>query len=366
MWYLLVFLVFSLVIAGFLYLASRFRYLEIMEKYTKGNKRLAWILSFAIVLAGIVVLILVFDITNSAVCMLHLALFWILCEAFSLLYRKITKKKVRRNTIGFTAIGLTVLYLCAGWYLAHHVAATYYAFQTEKEVSPLKLVQISDSHIGTNFGAEKFGEYLAEIQAQNPDVVVITGDFVDDGTTQSDMVGACAALGKLEVPYGVYYAYGNHDKGYLSEDTRGWNNKDLERELEKNGVVVLQDKAVPVGEDYYLMGRQDKSTAGRASMEQLTADLDMEKYIIVLDHQPCDYKAQEEAKVDLVLSGHTHGGQMIPINYMGEWLGINGLTYGHKKKGQTDFIVNSGIGGWDLQFKTGCGSEYVVVEINKS
>lgn len=98
-------------------------------------------------------------------------------------------------------------------------------------------------------------------------------------------------------------------------------------------------------------------------MKELVAGLDDDKYMIVLDHQPHDYDAQEQAGVDLVLSGHTHGGQLFPINYVGEWTKENEKTYGLEKRGNTNFIVTSGISCWAIDFKTGCKSEYVMIDV---
>ena len=90
-----------------------------------------------------------------------------------------------------------------------------------------------------------------------------------------------------------------------------------------------------------------------------------DKYMIMLDHQPSDYEAEADAGVDLVLSGHTHGGQMLPINKVGELLRTNDRTYGYEKRDGTDFIVTSGISDWALKFKTGTKSEYVVINISE-
>ena len=88
-----------------------------------------------------------------------------------------------------------------------------------------------------------------------------------------------------------------------------------------------------------------------------------DRYTIVLDHQPADFDAEAQAGAGLVLCGHTHGGQMIPINYLGQWLGVNDLRYGHERRQNTDFIVSSGISDWELLFKTGCHSEYVLIDL---
>ena len=98
-------------------------------------------------------------------------------------------------------------------------------------------------------------------------------------------------------------------------------------------------------------------------MSTLTEGLDPSRYMIVIDHQPNDYDAEAAAGADLVLSGHTHGGQLIPITKVGEWIGANDATYGYERRGDTDFIVTSGISAWSILFKTGCKSEYVIIDI---
>ena len=98
-------------------------------------------------------------------------------------------------------------------------------------------------------------------------------------------------------------------------------------------------------------------------MDELTQNLDKSKYMLVLDHQPGDYDAQADSGVDLVLSGHTHGGQMIPITYVGELFNINDATYGYEKRKDTEFIVTSGISDWEILFKTGTKSEYVIIDV---
>jgi predicted MPP superfamily phosphohydrolase len=97
--------------------------------------------------------------------------------------------------------------------------------------------------------------------------------------------------------------------------------------------------------------------------EELLSSVDMDRYVILLDHQPYDFDAEAAAGADLVLCGHTHGGQFIPINHIGEWIGENALRYGHEKRQNTDFIVSSGISNWTFRFKTGCHSEIVVIDL---
>lgn len=199
--------------------------------------------------------------------------------------------------------------------------------------------------------------------------VFVVGDFVDDGTTRTEMIAACRILGSLKTTYGVYFVLGNHDKGYRDPVLRGFTREELLAELKKNNVKVLQDESVLVDDMFYIVGRQDSSEryrgGSRADIKELIKDFDTNKLIIVLDHQPNDYKNQSKARVDIVLSGHTHGGQLFPLNKVGEWIGANDRTYGHERHGHTDFIVTSGLSDWEIKFKTGTKSEFVVIDVQK-
>ena len=136
---------------------------------------------------------------------------------------------------------------------------------------------------------------------------------------------------------------------------------------------VLQDENVLIDDRFYLVGRKDASEqkemrGGRADISDLTASLDPDKYSIVLDHQPHDYAAEAQADADLVLSGHTHGGQLIPLGFLMDKLHLGGTdsVYGYTRRENTDFIVTSGISDWAIKFKTGCISEYVIIDITGS
>ena len=140
-------------------------------------------------------------------------------------------------------------------------------------------------------------------------------------------------------------------------------------ELKKNNVKILEDESETVAGGFCLIGRQDRSEAERGgrrlTMQELTKDLDPDKFSVVLDHQPNDYQNQTTAEVDLVLSGHTHGGQLFPLNKVGEWIGANDKTYGLEKRNKTNFIVTSGLSDWAIKFKTGTKSEFVVIDIKR-
>ncbi|WP_418294657.1 metallophosphoesterase [Megasphaera massiliensis] len=307
---------------------------------------------------------------NTVIVLLHLAVFWGAAALIQWGLQKRRKKPFQGHYACPAAVLVTVLYLAVGFVQANHVWQTDYTVTTAKPVGSLRVALLADSHVGTTFDGEGLAAYMARIQEQKPDVVVIAGDFVDEGTRKEDMIAASRALGQIDVPYGVYYVFGNHDKGRYAKGQRGYDGDDLIAELQKNGVTVLQDQSVLIDDRFYLVGRQDASEekdfgGGRAAISDLTKNLDKDKYTIVLDHQPSDYEAEAAAGVDLVLSGHTHGGQLIPMGQLMRWFHIGGEdnVYGFEQRGNTNFIVTSGISDWALQFKTGTQSEYVIIDV---
>ena len=305
-----------------------------------------------------------------AVCLLHLTLFWLLSDLVFALIRRLRHAAFKRYWAGVAALILSVAWLSMGWVQANCVWRKDYTISTDKEVGSLRVALLSDSHMGTTFHAEGFARHLQRVQAQQPDIVVMVGDFVDESTTRADRMAACQALGQMDAPYGVYFVFGNHDKNNYAGEGRAYTGEELTAALEENGVTVLEDETVLIDDRFYLIGRQDASEAvehrgGRASMAELTQNLDKSKFSIVLDHQPRDYASQAESGMDLVLSGHTHGGQLIPLVQLMKIPGMSGdnNVYGLQSRDQTRFIVSSGISDWALLFKSGCRSEYLIIDI---
>ena len=290
----------------------------------------------------------------------HLLIFWLLTWIIFFFVNK--KKKTPRWLSVAIAVPVTIIYMAVAFYLGTHMYKTKYNVQTSKDVAPLRIALISDSHIGGAFDGEGFAERIEEIEKQQVDMLVITGDFVDGETKKEDMITGCEALGKIRTTYGVYYVMGNHDMG--DSDKMDFDFDELVAELEKNNVRVLLDEVAEVGGDYYIVGRKDRSV-DRRPISELTAPLDKSKYIIVLDHQPNDYDAEKDAGCDLVLSGHTHAGQMIPIRLLTDMIGAYDQTYGKKTEGDTTFIVTSGIGSLLVPYKTGTICEYCIIDIEK-
>ena len=368
LWLALIGTVLLLFGAGILYISFRAARFPAVQRLAGGRRWLARLICLGCFAALTGVLWALWNLMNAVVCLLHLVLLWLVLDLISRIVARIRKQPARPARAGAAAIILCVLWLAGGWIAAHHVWTTAYTFASPKLQRSVRLVQISDAHVGATFDGNGFLEHMEAVNALCPDAVAITGDFVDDDTSRADMLAACDALGRLTAPYGVFFVFGNHDRGYYGESARGWTGEELRSALLRNGVTILEDQAVDLREDLVLVGRQDRSRenrgGGRMTAAKLLCAVDRDRYIVLLDHQPHDFDAEASAGADLVLSGHTHGGQFIPITHVGEWIGENDLRYGHQRRGNTDFIVSSGISNWTFRFRTGCRSEIVVIDIH--
>lgn len=372
MWALIFGAVFLAFGAGIWFLIYNIKQFSWVGVLSRKKKVVSWLISTITVLLPTAVIWIVLGYMNSIIILLHITVFWVVLEFIRYMIKKFGKKSIARCWTGISALVITAVYLGVGWVQAYHVWETDYIVTTDKNIGTLKIALLADSHIGTTFSGAELSKYLSRIEKLSPDVLVIAGDFVDEDTTKTDMLDACRALKDVKTRYGVYFVFGNHDKGNYGNNRRGYTGDELVAELERNNVIVLQDESILIDDRFYLVGRQDASEkeefgGNRADISELTDNLDKNKYIIVLDHQPVDYDAESNSNVNLVLSGHTHGGQLIPIMQFSRWfkISVNDNIYGMEKRKNTDFIVTSGISDWAIKFKTGCRSEFVMIDINK-
>ena len=370
MWIIIFWVSIVFAITTLFYIGARIPNLSEFINFAEWGKFKQFSLGLMITLGLTGIIALCIDFINAIVCVMYLAMIWVVSDFVFWLLQKINGFTYAHYYAGWIALLLSIIVLSIGWYLDHHVWQTNYELITNKNIPNIKIAMFADSHIGTTFDDKGFAKHLKAIQAQNPDILVIVGDYVDDGTTREQMINATRTLGQIKTKYGIYYVSGNHDKGYYGALHRGFSGDDLFNELKKNDINILQDESVLIDNSFYIIGRKDYSVeheqgGHRESIEELTKDLDKSKYMIILDHQPVEYNKEAEAKVDLVLNGHTHGGQLFPFNQIGQWIKANDLVYGHEKRKNTDFVVTSGISDWAIKFKTATKSEFVIINIKK-
>lgn len=228
---------------------------------------------------------------------------------------------------------------------------------TEKdfgETHPLKIVVLSDLHLGHGIGAKELRKWITLVNAENPDVVLIAGDLIDTDTRFLKERDILNTLGGIESKYGVYLALGNHE--YIAGAAQH------PAFLDGTGITVLKDSTVLVGGSFYIVGRDDRSNPRRKSLKELTNGLDRSKPVIMLDHQPYRLEEAAENGIDLQVSGHTHRGQIWPISLITDRMFEN--SHGYLKKGGSHIFVSQGIGVWGGKFRIGTRSDYAVINLS--
>lgn len=299
--------------------------------------------------------------TFYAILYYHLLVISVVLELVNLLLKK-RPRFTRLYYSGLISISITAIIMAYGLYNINHVQETDLTINSDK-IGSTKIVQITDLHMGNTIGISKLESICNEISQVQADIITLTGDIFDESTSLEQMKEACRLLGGIANTKGIYYVFGNHDAStYASSPV--FREEDIRQEFAKYGVITLEDEAAVVG-DITIIGRADASflgTKNRKSTAELMKNVDSSQFVLLLDHQPLDLKKNEEAGVDLQVSGHTHGGQIWPAGLV-EHLVSGTLVYGEYRSNGFTAFTSSGIAGWGYAIKTGAKSEYVVITI---
>lgn len=254
------------------------------------------------------------------------------------------------------------------WNMKSPVSAEY-TVASEKALPPggYKAVLFTDLHYGNALHSAELRQDAAAIAAEAPDLVLLGGDIVDERTSERDMKEAFRILGSIPARYGVYYVYGNHDKALYTAQP-AFTPEELAQAIEDAGITILEDQTVTAAPGLTVTGRQDRSDpmrtgVPRVSSEALAEGLDPAAFHILLDHQPRYFEENAAAGYDLMLSGHTHAGQIWPAGLLIGALDAGTIVYGHEVRDGMDVIVSSGISGWGYPLRTEGQSEYVTIHI---
>lgn len=229
---------------------------------------------------------------------------------------------------------------------------------TEKKLekrNSLRIVAISDLHLGYSIGKSELTSWIELINEEKPDIVLIAGDIIDNSVRPllDDNLAQCFKT--VKAPLGIYTCLGNHEYiSGLNESTHF---------IEDAGIHLLRDSYALVDSSFYVVGRDDRSNPKRKPLSELVASLDKSKPIILLDHQPYNLEEAEANGIDFQFSGHTHRGQVWPISLITDKIYED--SHGSLKKGKTNIYVSSGIGIWGGKFRIGTQSEYVVIDIKQ-
>ncbi|GAA3179708.1 hypothetical protein GCM10010531_37190 [Blastococcus jejuensis] len=223
-----------------------------------------------------------------------------------------------------------------------------------------RIVTFSDAHLSPTYGRRRFERLVEIVNGQRPDVVAIVGDLVDGSV--ADLREDVAPLADLVSEQGVFFVTGNHE---YFVDTREWM-----RHLPTLGVDVLHNERVGLrrGAAGLDLAGIDDRTAASSGVPGHGADLDAAldgrddaTPVVLLAHQPVLVDQAAAAGVDLQLSGHTHGGQLWPFDYLIRL--DQPVVDGLNRVGDTQLYVTRGAGYWGPPMRVGAAPEVTVVEL---
>ncbi len=300
--------------------------------------------------------------------LIYILLFFIIADLVLVLGSMI---KVMPNPIpqsmrfisGLIVVLLTIGTVSYGIYNANKIKHVSYDIQfSEKALSSeIKIVMISDLHLGAVNSENRIDKIVQDINNLEPDLVCIAGDIFDnDYYAIHNPDEAIASLKSIKVKYGVYASLGNHDGGGTLSEMMDF--------LERSNIKLLNDEHVIIDERLVLVGRLDSSPIGgfgdmsRKNLTEVIAQSDMKLPVVVIDHNPANID-EYGSEVDLILAGHTHRGQIFPGSLFTK--AIFAVDYGYYQKDSKSphVVVTSGVGTWGMPMRVGTNCEIVSINL---
>lgn len=260
------------------------------------------------------------------------------------------------------SVSATFLLIAGGFINAVIPTVRQYDLEISKKTDdsvPLRVAAVSDIHLGSVIRKRSIRKLSEILEKLKPDVVFLLGDIIDGEigpVLRGDLLKyfACPHCGS-----GLYAITGNHE--YIGGAGR------TIPYIESKGIRILKDEVVVLPGGIQVIGRLDRDSRRfegkeRMPLGELMKKADTLKPVILLDHQPFNLEEAEKHNVDLQLSGHTHNGQMWPLNHLTRR--IYELSYGYKKRGNTHYIVSSGYGLWGPRIRSGSRSEVLLINLS--
>lgn len=228
----------------------------------------------------------------------------------------------------------------------------------------LKLGVLADAHIDAKFGTENLEKAIDLLIPEKPDVLIFLGDMIDD--TELDTTELRSIIHRISPPLGIIGILGNHE--YIVHRTGGVDNS--LRILDEMGIDILRDEWMVLGGRALLIGRDDyakehvlgESRLRLVELLSLVPDEAKRLPLVVLDHQPFDLATPESMGAALQISGHTHNGQIWPMNWYISLFFDN--SFGYSRSGESQFVVSGGLGTWGIHMRNTSLSEALIIDLH--
>jgi predicted MPP superfamily phosphohydrolase len=291
--------------------------------------------------------------------MLYLFLFFLITDliyGLVRLFRKSTHFWKIQALSGYIIVAGLVIY---GYYNFTHPKISEQEIVIHKKAGSyknLKIVGLSDLHLGVNIDKNRLESFVRLVNAQNPDLVIIAGDMIDNNALPLMKEKMWEEFAQIQAPLGVYACLGNHE--YLSGIQ---SSLDF---LRKTNIRLLIDSTAWIDNSFWLIGRDDfkgMRNHRREPLSGLVAKTNPNQPLFLLDHEPVNLNDAKQNGIDLQFSGHTHLGQIFPVSLLVKKM--YETAYGYTQRGNTQYYITSGIGLWGPPLRIGTNSEIVVFNI---
>ncbi len=278
----------------------------------------------------------------------------------------VTRREFLFNVSSLTMLGAAAITTPVSFYHAKHNwvlrRETLFIPTLPKHLDGFKIAHLSDIHASSTITRKYVDAIVQDCNKLNPDMVALTGDLADGFP---EVIGPeLEPLTKLKSKYGAYYCCGNHENMW---DGEGWR-----KVVESYGVHVFRNEHVILqnvaGGALAIAGvidhRGDRKYKIKSSPEQALKSVPKDIYTIMLVHQPKSVNPSIENGADLVLVGHTHGGQVFPLTLLMPY--IHEYNHGVYKRDQSYINVSCGTGYWGPPMRLGMSAEIVEITLRRA
>ena len=236
----------------------------------------------------------------------------------------------------------------------NYIRVSQYAIEVPRktsEITQLRIAFAADFHLKEATNTQFLHEFVAKIKSLNPDILLICGDVLEGDRHGEETARFEELFRQIKTKYGVFAVPGNHEM-------HGGGKRDF---FINSDIRLLEDKVQLIDRAFYLVGRNDKRGLQRKSLDELLIHVQDSLPVILLDHRPIDIDRVSKSIVDIQLSGHTHNGQLFPINFIVR--NLYELSWGYMKKNHTHFFVTSGLQTWGPRIRTAGVSEIGMINV---
>lgn len=257
---------------------------------------------------------------------------------------------------------LSLILLLIGTILARSPKVRLYQIQLEKEMKmnrPLRIAFLSDLHIGSLVSTANIDVLADRVNQQNPDIILLGGDLIDNSLNLIRDGEFIPQMKRLKAKLGVFAVLGNHE-------LVNSNPADIAAFLEIANIRLLQDERIDFPE-FTLVGRMEHQPHHSDRVERLTPSallesVNRQKPVLLIQHQPVDLDYLARMGTDLTMAGHTHRGQLFPLNLLQKKQYAQTRRY--QKRGRLHSLISDGYGTWGPPVRIGSRSEILMLELS--